>query len=1700
MAAAIKAPEVISRQVDVAVLVSVDEEFRAAHRIFKVHASAGKVHGIQTAHLSGSTYSAFNWELPVGDALVRGVTVQAGKGMEASAATAKAVAAAFSPSVVVVLGISCGLAGAVSVGDVLVPNMVHNYLGDAGAVSRGDAGRSAGGAGAADAALLAGGASVELEAGGMRYPTLGADDTARMRGFSTGVPRYDAWYMAGKQRNDAVCEYLDGTAHAADVNLAPVFLRNFADNSAHVASANIEVTTAAFAQWLQSHVDRSILAADMESGAVVGALASLSLPPRVLVVRGISQLVNSMSGFMAVATAARTTSDSPSMPRPMDLTARRAAIAKMHATLRPLLSYLADEAVDNGVVNVGRVLAMANAAHWLIEYAASGLLAVPPSNESVLRSIDTRVAGVLEVTEATRAAVAVTTSHAAEGVRLVQESHGKLDAILVAVAPPPAPPIDELAYARAIIAKYERVTAVEAMGAEGSSYRSLLWSSVFIPQDVREAPHFATRTFEVPHELEESLWVAGPPATPSPGDGGAKVAASRRDNVQQPVRSVLEVLVDAEQTRVILLGHPGAGKTSVLIHQMLQWARAVSSAPSDGTARRDSLPPFPLLVELRQFAYEHDTAGGALDLVEYLSRGRGPCYPLPLEALRTRLSAASSSRCCLLIDGLDEVFDLRQRNVITQHILAFAAAHPSARIVISSRVVGYNAQPWQSSEFRQFMVQQLNPLQIQQFLTKWHAATHTPEESAAHMGRLWRLQQAMQSSPPIAQLAGNPLLLTMMAIVNRSQELPRERCELYRKCVELLLVQWDTSKALSPAPGLSTENSAVIAALSALRLRDKLQMLQDLAWGMQDGRGHLGNAVTRDELEKVLTPHIRLRVERTEPAVVAAALIDQLRLRHYILCFLGDDTFAFMHRTFLEYFAALHINARFSNRTMSEAQLVALYVDRWQDTTWHEVLCLVSGMLPTTFAAQCVHALLDVREPAAVLLAGQCFAEMADTHLAEDTKLALWPELTALAQHPRGNASVMAAATRLVATIWVGNEQARQWLFHATMSSKPRAVEAVALLATYWHGHPATLPQLCFLAESDKATAGQALLELATRWRDDGQTLALLARIAHSNKASAPLAVQLVAAHWAESATTLPLLMRVGGSGMMGAGQAILAVGARWPAHPAFMPLLLRVAQTPLPSGEQAVTVLATRFQGHQETRQLLSAVAKSASPTAPLALRRLVHGWPEDPELLPLLQHIAMAVNPAAIEAVAALCARWHQREDTRQLVKRLAASNTPGAIRAVAELADRWGDKATVSVLCAVAATNNLGAPQAILELATRWSEDPRVLPLLTRVAQSDSAAAVCAVAMLGITWHSHPDTVGLLLPLAQRDSPAGVKAVTVLAARWRDDEGTLQAVRAAVGRGAPWAVNVLVACRHDDATQQFLAHVAAGQSAAAGAALLALVDEYRGSAATLSLLQAVAVSNSALAPMAISEWCDGWPDTEEQRRVLEGVARSRKPGAAQALAELADNWSYHEHTLPLLRQLAIAATPAAAQAIVELSSRCSDSDDNETRMLMRGVASSATPAAPRAIQALAVRWREHADTLPLVIRLAATDSTASEEALVQLATQWRGSDSSLSVMEECAASCRPSAATAIFQLAHGWRSRKRTLYFLKMVVALGLPAAPQAAALLAMLWAHDMRTQQFLHRLGFARVRYSLEVEVDGGMTPFHVNLPRVGLARH
>jgi hypothetical protein len=301
----------------------------------------------------------------------------------------------------------------------------------------------------------------------------------------------------------------------------------------------------------------------------------------------------------------------------------------------------------------------------------------------------------------------------------------------------------------------------------------------------------------------------------------------------------------------------------------------------------------------------------------------------------------------LLLDGLDEVFDLPTRELVVNDIQRFSSQFADAPVVLTSRVVGYQAQRLREADFRHFMLQDLDSTQIVEFVNRWHEVTFDDPVQAAP--KRDRLQKATKESKSISMLAGNPLLLTMMAILNRNQELPRDRAELYAQASRVLLHQWDTERVLADFPGMSTE----------IGLREKTEILRRIAAHLQAAPGGLkGNLIDGPALTGLIEDYLQNELHFTQARAAARAVVEHLRLRNFILCFAGADSYAFVHRTFLEYFCASGFVHQFNvAKTLDLEGLIALFEQHFRNAEWREVLRLICGQIDESFVGRIVERL-----------------------------------------------------------------------------------------------------------------------------------------------------------------------------------------------------------------------------------------------------------------------------------------------------------------------------------------------------------------------------------------------------------------------------------------------------------------------------------------------------------------------------------------------------------------------------------------------------------------------------------------------------------------------------------------------------------------------------------------------------------------------
>jgi predicted NACHT family NTPase len=620
---------------------------------------------------------------------------------------------------------------------------------------------------------------------------------------------------------------------------------------------------------------------------------------------------------------------------------------------------------------------------------------------------------------------------------------------------------------------------------------------VFLPQDVRENPP----PVELPWDLKRKLAGAGKDDReteigPLPGKiAEQRLAWLRSTYTEQPRRPVLDVLREPESRRTVLLGDPGAGKSTLakyLLLSILDPPREPGTADAQGWVAGFA-GYLPLLIEIREFIGERsrEKCETFLEFLDHLGRTQG--YALEEQWLTKRLHNGPS---LVLFDGLDEIFDAGDRERVMREIVGFCSDYPKASVVVTSRPVGYTDTILRSAGFRHFAIQDLDDGQVDRFVRGWFALTfpRRPEEGAP---RIDRVLKACEQSRSIRLLAGNPMLLTIMAMIARQQELPRERARFYEYSADVLCYHWDVNRRLRDA-GFTFEY---------VGLDDKKELLRRIAFCMQSaGHGLAGNFIHGDELQEEMEAYFteRYRVGPKEAKEVTLALIEQLHTRNYILCLYGPGLFGFVHRTLLEYFCAAELTRRVHEDPSYPIEMLIndIIAKHWQEAAWHEVIRLVCGMVGEAYAGKIIEYLTTeansawrtdpICQPARHLVfAAQCLAEVRNRYAIAQTCLILLQAIVGALgtrcsfRNMHVIAEELPKACEEVGTSWPGSE----WL--STHLATFKGVDwfkaaylkiAVSLLGP---NNEIRLKLEVLSEKSDWATRALAIEMLAKGWQQD---------------------------------------------------------------------------------------------------------------------------------------------------------------------------------------------------------------------------------------------------------------------------------------------------------------------------------------------------------------------------------------------------------------------------------------------------------------------------------------------------------------------------------------------------------------------------------------------------------------------------------------
>lgn len=423
-----------------------------------------------------------------------------------------------------------------------------------------------------------------------------------------------------------------------------------------------------------------------------------------------------------------------------------------------------------------------------------------------------------------------------------------------------------------------------------------------------------------------------------------------------------ELLDESQSKKIVLLGAPGSGKTTLVNYFMLTLAQKKDD-PGD---------ILPVVIRIRDLARRADNIS-ILEFIEQFVVRNLQLRGLPPGFFEYWLL---DGQALILLDGLDEVDDLGKRYEIVNQIESFLNKYPNNYTIITSRPAGYRLDFFHTEDYAHYTLLPFDNMKVEEFINKWYDSRFKDPVEAQR----WKesLRKALAEQKRIKELARNPLLITIIALIHIYEAyLPRNRYKLYERAVKTLLTNWDAGKELNYKLPFEYLNRDDIQ-----RLMEQLAYWIHAQGGTGDKEG--GTLIDKDELIKQLGKYIaeQYNLQRHQAKAEAERFVEHIRERCGLLNEQGQDCYAFVHKTFQEYLAAQEIR----DKQEGDGDEVALeHIEKYlHNPHWREVLLLLISQQHRKKTSKFLKYILEIDTPYEqwlhrnLFFAANCLAEDID--------------------------------------------------------------------------------------------------------------------------------------------------------------------------------------------------------------------------------------------------------------------------------------------------------------------------------------------------------------------------------------------------------------------------------------------------------------------------------------------------------------------------------------------------------------------------------------------------------------------------------------------------------------------------------------------------------------------------------------------------
>lgn len=442
--------------------------------------------------------------------------------------------------------------------------------------------------------------------------------------------------------------------------------------------------------------------------------------------------------------------------------------------------------------------------------------------------------------------------------------------------------------------------------------------------------------------------------------------------------SALDAVIQNQS--LIIKGDPGSGKSTFVNY--LTYCLSTQTTNKLDKWNTEEADLLPIVVILRDFARPFKKLPNQaeprhiLDFIEKRLKDQNlSASSKPIQEL------LEQGQAIVFLDGLDEVSTIVQRAFVREAVHSFVKRYPKNRYVVTCRILSYTPPKSKGDPdlrltgFLEFELVPFDDKKINSFIDHWYneltSLRIVTPELANDLNK--GLKTAVQRVE-LRKLAENPLLLTVMAVVNTHKgRLPDARALLYKETVEILLWQWE--QASKGQDGARLRQLLLEADCSDADLE---QVICKLAYE--------AHAQTNHDEEETLAGISEINLQKSLAAINkgdlnwAASVIETMKLRAGLLLERENNIFTFPHRSFQEFLAGTYLESK--DDFVSRAKELANDQLLWRQTILWAVsrrvyirgsldgpLALVAELCPT-------RGLKDEKDWSKVWLAGTILLEI----------------------------------------------------------------------------------------------------------------------------------------------------------------------------------------------------------------------------------------------------------------------------------------------------------------------------------------------------------------------------------------------------------------------------------------------------------------------------------------------------------------------------------------------------------------------------------------------------------------------------------------------------------------------------------------------------------------------------------------------------